>query len=300
MKDDDALPLIAAAVSGSDEALQRLVAGIQDDVHRLALRMLGSRADAQDATQEILIRVVTSLASFERRSAFATWVYSIAANHLRDAAERRDRRAMASLDAMAEQLDGGLALTARVDLASHRDDPALRLEARELGLRCTQGMLMALDADHRLALVLGEVFGLDAAHGASILGIAPAAYRQRLSRARRRLLAFLQDRCGLVDERAACSCPRQALAARAAGRPVQIRGAEGSLRSPALDAGYRELSQLHRVAATLRQTPQWRAPTELMRRLRQVIAASPMLGELTAGEQANGTGGTIGAPTGDT
>jgi RNA polymerase sigma factor (sigma-70 family) len=294
MKDGEALPLIEAAAAGSDEALQRLVAGIQDAVYRLALRMLGSHADAQDATQEILMRVVASLASFERRSAFSTWVYSIAANHLRDAAQRRDRRAMASLEAMAEQLDAGLAVAARLDVACHRDDPELRLEARELGLRCTQGMLMALDADHRLALVLGEVFGIDATHGACIVGIAPVAYRQRLSRARRRLQAFLQDRCGLADERAACSCPRQALAARAAGQPVPLRWA-GSLPDPALDAGYRELSQLHRVAATLRQTPHWQAPAELTRRLHELIAASPML----AGRQASGTGRTIAAANGD-
>jgi RNA polymerase sigma factor (sigma-70 family) len=277
MTDDEALPLIDAAVAGSDRALESLVAGVQDEVYRLALRMLGSRADAQDATQEILIRIVTSLASFERRSAFSTWVYSVAANHLRDAAERRDRRAMASLDAMAEQLDAGLALTARADVASHRDDPALRLEARELGLRCTQGMLMGLDVEQRLALVLSEIFGIDTAHGARVLGISPAAYRQRLSRGRRRLQEFMQGRCGLVDEHAACSCPRQALAARATGRPVTIQWTAGE-RGAALDAGYRELSLMQRIAATLRQTPQWKVPEQVTQRLRHVIAASPMLG----------------------
>src|SRR5688572_23547148 len=98
MKDEQALPLIDAALGGSDAALGSIVAGVQDEIHRLAMRMLGHRADAQDATQEILIRVVTSLATFQRRSAFSTWVYSIAANHLRDAATRRQSRTMASLD----------------------------------------------------------------------------------------------------------------------------------------------------------------------------------------------------------
>jgi RNA polymerase sigma factor (sigma-70 family) len=88
MKDDQALPLIDAALGGSEPALGALVRGVQDEVYSLALRMLGQRADAQDATQEILIRILTSLASFERRSAVSTWVYSVAANHLRDAATR--------------------------------------------------------------------------------------------------------------------------------------------------------------------------------------------------------------------
>lgn len=281
MNDDQALPLIDAALAGSDHALEQIVAGVQDPVYRLALRMLGHRADAQDATQEILIRIVTSLASFQRRSAFATWVYSIAANHLRDAATRRQARAMASLDAVAEQLDAGLALTAGIDVASRCDDPALQLEARELGLRCTQGMLMGLDVDQRLALVLSEIFGLDTSHGARVLGIAPAAYRQRLSRGRRRLQDFMRGRCGLVDATAACTCPRQALAARAAGQAVPIQRAAGESpaeRRAALDAGYRELSLMQRIATALRRAPEWQLPAEVTQRLRSIIAASPMLG----------------------
>ena len=284
MKDELALPLIDAALAGSDGALERVIAGVQDDVYRLALRMLGHRADAQDATQEILIRVVTSLASFERRSSFATWVYSIAANHLRDAASRRQSRQMSSLDAMAEQLDAGLALTAHVDLASHCGDPALQLEARELGLRCTQGMLMGLDVDHRLALVLSEIFGIDTAHGAQVLGIGPAAYRQRLSRARRRLQEFMSGRCGWVDGQAPCSCPRQALAARAAGHSVPIHWAAGEsdeARREALAAGYDELALMQRIAIALRRTPQWQVPAAVTERLHSVIAASPLLGGRT-------------------
>ncbi|HEX6704486.1 MAG TPA: sigma-70 family RNA polymerase sigma factor [Albitalea sp.] len=276
MTDDDALPLIDAALAGGDAALERIVTGVQDEVYRLALRMLGHRADAQDATQEILIRIVTSLSSFERRSAFSTWVYSVAANHLRDALSRRRTREAASLDAMAAQLDAGLAATAHVDMASHAHDPSLQLEARELGLRCTQGMLMALDVDHRLALVLTEIFGLDTAQGALVLGISPAAYRQRLSRGRRRLEDFMGGRCGLVDDGAACHCPRQALAMRDAGRAVAIQWANRDERA-ALAAGYRELSLMQRIAIELR-SPQWHAPDEIAQRVRSVIAASPMLG----------------------
>jgi RNA polymerase sigma factor (sigma-70 family) len=282
MDDDEALPLIDAALAGSDRALEALVRGVQQPVHRLALRMLGHLADAQDATQEILIRIVTSLASFQRRSTFSTWVYSVAANHLRDAATRRRSRTMASLDAMAEQLDAGLALTAHVALASDRDDPSLRLEARELGLRCTQGMLMGLDLEHRLAFVLSDIFGLDTAHGAQVLGISPAAYRQRLSRARRRLEEFMRGRCGLVDPGASCTCRRQAVATRMmTGKPVPIRWAAGDVPhgdADVLEEGYRELALMQRIAATLRQTPEWQVPAAVTERMHEVIAASAVLG----------------------
>src|SRR5262245_17892330 len=73
--------LINQACGGNKRALEEIINGIQGYVYRLALRMLGLPADAEDATQEILIQVITNLASFRNESAFTTWVYRIAANH---------------------------------------------------------------------------------------------------------------------------------------------------------------------------------------------------------------------------
>lgn len=273
---------IDAALGGSEAALRCVVEAVQHDVFRLALRMLGHFADAQDATQEILIRVVTSLAGFERRSAFRTWVYSIATNHLRDAVVKRNRGAAASLDEMTRQLDAGLSITRQHPAPpAETGDPALRLEAREVGLRCTQGMLMCLDVDHRLALVLSEIFGLDTALGAEVLGISPAAYRQRLSRGRRRLESFIRGRCGLVDASAECSCERQAAALRVQrqGRPLRIEFCAGSDSPGAaeLQQAHGELKLLWRLAAVWRGAPQWQAPQAMTERLREVIAASALL-----------------------
>jgi RNA polymerase sigma factor (sigma-70 family) len=285
MKADDngqLLVEIDAALGGSEAALRRVVEAVQHEVFRLALRMLGHFADAQDATQEILIRVVTSLATFERRSAFRTWVYSIASNHLRDAAARRRSPVTASLDDMTHQLEAGLALTRQHPLSpTETADPALKLEAREVGLRCTQGMLMCLDVEHRLALVLSEIFGLDTAHGAEVLGISPAAYRQRLSRGRRRLEAFIRGRCGLADAGAECTCERQAAALRRQrpGRPLRVEFCAGSdpVATVQLQQAHGELKLLWRLAAVMRGAPQWQAPQAVTERLRDVIAASALL-----------------------
>jgi RNA polymerase sigma factor (sigma-70 family) len=282
MKGDDQhlLSDIDAALGGSEAALRRVVEAVQHDVFRLALRMLGHLADAQDATQEILIRVVTALATFEQRSAFRTWVYSIATNHLRDAATKRRNSATASLDEMTRQLDAGLALARQHPLtAAEAADPALRVEAREVGLRCTQGMLMCLDVDHRLALVLSEVFGLDTGHGAEVLGISPAAYRQRLSRGRRRLESFIRGRCGLVDAGAECSCQQQAVALRLRrpGRTLRIEFARSEGDEVPLEQAHGELKLLWRLAAVLRGAPEWKSPEAVTERLRDVIAASALL-----------------------
>ncbi len=72
------------AIGGDRDALDRLVRALQGDVYGLALRMLWNREDAEDATQEILVRTVTRLAQFDFRSKLKTWVYRIAVNYLLD------------------------------------------------------------------------------------------------------------------------------------------------------------------------------------------------------------------------
>src|SRR5207237_9957237 len=72
------------AIDGDGNALDRLGRELQGDVYGLALRMLWNREDAEDATQEILVRVVTRLAQFDFRSKLKTWVYRVAVNYILD------------------------------------------------------------------------------------------------------------------------------------------------------------------------------------------------------------------------
>ena len=76
--------LIGQATAGDKAALETVLAGVQDLVFNLSLRMLGTFHDAEDASQDILLKVMTHLSSFKGDSAFTTWVFCIAANHLKD------------------------------------------------------------------------------------------------------------------------------------------------------------------------------------------------------------------------
>jgi RNA polymerase sigma factor (sigma-70 family) len=76
--------LTRRAIDGDRDALDTLVKSLQGDVYRLAVRMLWNRQDAEDATQEILVRIVTRLSHFDFRSRVRTWVYRIAVNYLLD------------------------------------------------------------------------------------------------------------------------------------------------------------------------------------------------------------------------
>src|SRR5262249_10227248 len=149
--------------------------------------------DAEDATQEILIKVVTNLASFRGESAFSTWAHRVAANHLLTTRQRRAEQAGLSFEVMA---GAGRHAPPAPPPAPPSSPEAAALIA-EVRITCTLGMLLCLDRGHRLAYLLGEVLDLSGEEGAEVLGITPEGFRKRLSRAREDLLAFMRGRCGV-------------------------------------------------------------------------------------------------------
>jgi len=199
-----------AAAAGDRKAARAILDALQDDVYRLALRMLGHPADAEDATQEILVIVLTHLGTFRGESSLKTWVWKIAASHL--ARVRRGRRETVTFDVLDERLRRGLRADALPEV-----DPESEALARELRLRCTEAMILCLDRELRIAYLLGDVFGLSGAEAAEVLGIDPAAYRKRLSRARTRLYDFVRGWCGVYDAANPCRCAREVESALDAG-----------------------------------------------------------------------------------
>ena len=102
---------VKKAQQGDAAALEALIVEIQGKVYGLALRMLWHPEDAKDATQEILLRVVTHLASFRGESSFSTWVYRIAANHLLTWRHSRMEAQTLSFEVFGDHLKEGLSGT---------------------------------------------------------------------------------------------------------------------------------------------------------------------------------------------
>ncbi|SRR5713101_2134443 len=203
--------LARRAVDGDGDAVHDLVRALQDDVHGLALRTLWNREDAEDATQEILVRVVTRLSQFDFRSRLKTWVYRVATNYLLDVKKSAIERLNLSFARFAEDLEEGLSTEGPAD--SERS-----LLTEEVKIGCTLGMLQCLDRPHRLAYVLGDILELPAAEAADAMAVDPAAFRKRLQRARERIESFTREHCGLVSDSAACQCNRRVPAAVRLGR----------------------------------------------------------------------------------
>ena len=198
--------LVARARSGERDALEGLVRRHQAWIYNIAMRMLYHPQDAEDATQEILIKALTGLSSFEGRSSFRTWLYRIAANHVLNTRRGRLEPPAISLSCYGHGLDE----TPDLDLPDPRDVPAdVRLLVDEARITCTTGMLLCLDREQRLIYIFGDIFTVTDTVGAELIDISPENFRQRLARARRDLHSFMNDKCGLVNPANPCRCAKK-------------------------------------------------------------------------------------------
>jgi RNA polymerase sigma factor (sigma-70 family) len=196
--------LVVRARQGDPAALEDVVRNIQDRLYNLSLRMLYHPADAEDATQEILIKVITRLGSFRGEGPFRSWAMKIAANHLLSI-RRRPREKTITFEEMASVIVKDWPRPWK-ELESA---PMQTLIVEEFRIACLQVVLLGLDRGHRLAYVIGEIFEASGREGASVLGIRESAYRKRLQRARSRIHHFLITNCALVRPGNSCLCERQ-------------------------------------------------------------------------------------------
>jgi RNA polymerase sigma factor (sigma-70 family) len=194
--------LAQEARGGDKNALDDLIFRIYDNIYGLSLRMLAYSSDAEDATQEILIKIITHLSTFRGESSFKTWSFRIAVNHLLSIKKYRAEGMNISFD-MWEQL--GNREDPSFDPASLPDAEKILL-TEEVRIGCMQGMLQCLDGKTRIALILGELLELTSEEGARVLSITPAAFRKRLSRGREQIVAHMRKGCSLVNKENRCHC----------------------------------------------------------------------------------------------
>jgi RNA polymerase sigma-70 factor (ECF subfamily) len=166
--------LVRAARRGDLDAFGELMRRHEQPTYRLALRMLGSAAEAEDAAQDAFLRAWRSLPKFEGSSSFSTWLYRITTNRcLNIIAARRP----------SETLDETRA-------GDRRDDPATRAQQRE-ELSALTASIGRLPAEQRAALVLREFEGLSYDEVADVLQISLAAVKGRIHRARAQIAVDL-------------------------------------------------------------------------------------------------------------
>ncbi len=269
--DSDLEMLVSTAKEGDKKALEELVLTIQDKIYGLALRMLYNPSDAEDASQEILLRIITHLGTFRGESSFSTWIYRVAANHLLTVRKRRAELRAVSFEDYEKSCD----LKSARDWQESKSATLQHLYVEEIRISCLQGLLLCLDREHRLAYLLADVFDVNGEQGAAILEITPAAFRKRLSRARGRIQDFLTRRCALINADNPCKC-EQVASQMDTGRfddkhmifakhPCRIRHEESALNR------IREMDELNQIAALYKRYPDFRAPAVFVENLRGLV-----------------------------
>lgn len=271
---DDLQALTREALAGSSDALEEIVRQLKDMIFGISLRMLYFPEAAEDATQEILIKIVTNLGTYREESQVKTWAMRIATNHLLTLREKN--RSMAR---SFEEMEAMVVSDWRGPWKELESEPMQKLIVEEFRIACLQGLLLGLDRPHRLAYILGEIFDVSSREGADILEIQATTFRKRLQRSRSRIRGFLSSQCALVNPSNPCVCEQQTDYFMSTGEldhnrftfakhPCKIR------HHPDVLEQLTELDELSMINRLLRSYPGIQAPPDFVKNLRKLISST--------------------------
>lgn len=167
--------LVELAREGRADAYGELVRAYQSKVFNMAYGFTGNRESADDLTQEVFLKAYLALPRFRFGSAFGTWLYRIAVNHLKDFLRKKGKVREVSLEDVGEPASADT-VAAMED--EREDERKRRLVRRELA---------KLPDKYRIVLTLRDVEGLPYEEIARVLGISPGTLDSRLHRARKML-----------------------------------------------------------------------------------------------------------------
>jgi RNA polymerase sigma factor (sigma-70 family) len=192
--------LASAAVGGDRDALELLIARHQPWIYNMAFRMVMVPEEAEDVTQDVLVKIITKLSSYDpQKSAFRTWLYRVVTNHILNMKTR-------GYEAHITGFDAYYSFVEQVPDQEPDDTPEMALITEDLKIGCVMGSLLCLNRTQRLAFILTVGFGATDVVGGELMDMTPDAFRKTLSRARGKLREFVGGNCGLVNPEAPCRC----------------------------------------------------------------------------------------------
>jgi len=257
--------LVQRGAAGDPDAICEIVRSVEKRVFALALRMVPA-AEAEDACQEALVKIVRGLSTFRGDSQLGTWAYAVASRSFLDYRRGRYRDASYRVEEFRAHLANGMDMNA----TSRAED---RVFLGQVMVGCARAVLQCLDGNHRLAYVLGHIMELPGPEAAEISGVDEATYRKRLSRARERIAVALEGHCGIVNPTASCRCVRRGAKARTFGRlNHHLQWIDIDVEQ--ISAAIQELGDLSARAAAYHQAEgEPRVPSDLADRVRALAMA---------------------------
>lgn len=185
--------LVDAAQSGDQAAFRGLVESHSAAAFRVAYRVLGDEAAAEDVVQEAFLSAYRKLADFDGRARFSTWLHRIVVNRAIDQRRKRQRRGESSLAPLrpgtprSDSTDNVLPF----DAPSHHPRPDRQLAAKQIGAATRRGLDL-LTTLERSAFVLRHVEGCSIAEIGAVLDLKPSATKQAIFRAVQKLRRALE------------------------------------------------------------------------------------------------------------
>lgn len=198
--------LVRSSLQGNKRSLEELLSRHRDFVYNLSLKMTWNKDDAADITQEVLIKVITKLGSFLENSSFTTWLYRITVNHILNQRKATVGKRKITFVQFGTTLDNTPDTDLKADEHYAADALVLTEETKQT---CMTGMLMCLDEKHRMVFILAELFGIKDDIGKEILGTTRENFRMMLSRAKKDLYNFMENKCGLINHANPCRCEKK-------------------------------------------------------------------------------------------
>lgn len=250
--------LVSQAIEGDKKALNALVDGIQKYIYNISLKILWRPDEAKDATQEILIKIVTHLSSFKSESNFTTWTYRIANNYLLNYLGKLKRK-QNNFKKFAIDLSGETNETYEVNNAERK------LLEEEVKIGCSMGMLQCLDTKSRITYILGDILEFNSNEGAYIQGISAEAFRKRLSRTRNKINRFTKQHCGIVNPANKCRCHKKIDCAISKGKingKHLLFAAEGLVSS---------ITKVESAAGLIQSNPEYELPERRLNEIKKMM-----------------------------
>jgi RNA polymerase sigma-70 factor (ECF subfamily) len=191
--------LVARARSGDREAFDGLVETYAPQVFNIALRITGSREEAEDCVQEAFLRAFSALRKFRGEAAFSTWLYRVTVNVANDAARRLSGRPLAASELAGAASDEDAPDLERLGRPTQTGTPGpeealVERQRREVVLAAVR----RLPEHHRTVVVLYDIQGLSYDEIARITGTRVGTVKSRLNRARIALKDLLADHLELL------------------------------------------------------------------------------------------------------
>ncbi len=267
--------VIQEAINGNRHSLETIISFLQSNIYNLAVRFLWNPLDAQDATQEILIKIITHLSTFKGNSSLKTWAYRIATNYLINTKKSISEKNCFSFNEFSEYIKSGF------DQIEYNlpDRDLLTLEVK---LSCSTALLLCLTREQRTAYLLGEVFELESSDGAYVTNTTAENFRKRLSLAREKIRSFMQGHCGLVNAENPCRCHKRINNGIESKRIVQgqLKFADKFTEKKIMQ----QVEELISVSGLYKTQPHYDVPQNVTDSIKELIESGkfPILGNLSS------------------